>query len=188
MHDVSKKASLANDKLGIGEWGLKRVWRFSLVVLIVLCCAGCDGVTKSVARRALASSPPISLLNGFVRFEYAENSGAFLGRGANLPSEARVLLLVIFAGASLLVALVYIARVDRLDIVPTIGLSLLAGGGVGNLVDRVSNNGAVTDFVRLETGPLRTGIFNLADVAIVVGVLLLLLWNAAGRPGARDAA
>jgi signal peptidase II len=70
------------------------------------------------------------------------------------------------------------ARVDRLELVPTIALSLLAGGGIGNLIDRIANDGAVTDFVRIGIGPLRTGIFNLADVAIVVGVLVLALWNA----------
>jgi signal peptidase II len=166
---------------------MKRVWRLSLVLLIVLCCAGCDRATKHVARRTLASSPPISLLNDSVRFEYSENPGAFLGLGSNLPSAVRLLLFVIFSGAGVLLALVYIARVDRLDLTPTIALSLLAGGGVGNLVDRISNNGAVTDFVRLGIGPLRTGIFNLADVAIVVGVLLLFLWSAGGRTDARDA-
>lgn len=94
-----------------------------------------------------------------------------------MPSEGRFLLLVIFAGASLLLTLGYIASARSLDLLPFIGLSLLTGGGLGNLIDRISNNGAVTDFVRLGIGPFRTGIFNLADVAIVTGVLMLLLWS-----------
>lgn len=164
------------------------MWRFSLAILILLSCAGCDRATKNIAREELVSSPPISLLNDFVRFEYVENSGALLGLGSNLPREGRFLLLVIFAGASLLLALGYIASVHRLDLMPLIGLSLLAGGGVGNLIDRIFNNGAVTDFVRLGFGSLRTGVFNLADVAILAGVLMLLLWSAGERRGARNAA
>ena len=167
---------------------MKTVWRLSLVVLIVLICASCDRATKHVAKRTLASSPPISLLNDAVHFEYVENTGAFLGLGSNLPSAARLLLFVIFSGAGLLAAFVYLARVDGLGLMPTIGLSLLAGGGVGNLVDRISNAGAVTDFVRLGIGPLRTGIFNMADVAIVAGVLMLALWSAVGGREVSDTA
>jgi signal peptidase II len=157
---------------------MKKMWRLSLVVLIMLSCVGCDRATKNVARHELVSSPPISLLNDWVRFEYVENSGAFLGLGSDLPGEGRFLLLVIFAGASLLFTLVYIATVHTPNLMPLIGLSLLAGGGAGNLMDRILNNGAVTDFVRLGIGPFRTGIFNLADVAIVMGVAMLLLWSA----------
>jgi signal peptidase II len=172
----------------IGEWGVRRIWRFGLVILILLSCVGCDRATKSIAREELASSPPISLLNDFVRFEYVENSGAFLGFGSNLPGEARFLLLVIFAGATLLATLVYTAGVHRLDLWPLIGLSLLAGGGVGNLIDRIFNDGAVTDFVRLGIGAFRTAVFNMADVAMVVGVGMILLRSVVGRKGARNAA
>ena len=162
---------------------MKRMWRLSLAILILLSCAGCDQATKNIARESLASSPPISLLNDFVRFEYVENSGALLGLGSNLPGEGRFLLLVIFAGVSLLLTLGYIARADQLDFKLLIGLSLFTGGGVGNLIDRIFNDGAVTDFVRLGIGVLRTGIFNLADVAIVAGAVTILLWSAGERKG-----
>jgi signal peptidase II len=171
-----------------GEWDVKRMSRFGLVVLILLSCAGCDRATKNIARELLAPSPPISVLNDLVRFEYVENPGAFLGLGSNMPGQVRFALLVIFAGASLLFTLVYIAAAHTLDFVPLIGLSLVAGGGVGNLIDRIINDGAVTDFVRLGIGPFRTGIFNLADVAIVVGVAMLLLWSARETRRTRNAA
>lgn len=165
---------------------MNRFSRIGLVLAIVICCVGCDRATKHIARQTLASSPPISLLGDSVHFEYVENSGAFLGLGSNLPDAARVLLFVIFSGAGLVVALAYIFRVDGLELMPTIGLSLLAGGGVGNLADRIANNGAVTDFVRLGIGPLRTGIFNMADVAIVAAVLVLGLWSAFGAKQSSD--
>jgi signal peptidase II len=54
-------------------------------------------------------------------------------------------------------------------------LVLLLAGGVGNLIDRVSQNGFVTDFISVGVGPLRTGIFNVADVAVTFGAVALVL-------------
>ena len=161
---------------------MRRMWRLGLVILVLVSCVGCDQATKNIARRSLASSS-VSLLNDSVRFEYTENPGAFLGLGSKLPREARFLLLVIFASATLLLTLAFTVSVSarNLDVEQWVGLSLLAGGGVGNLIDRIFNDGAVIDFVRLGVGSLRTGVFNLADVAIVVGVILLLLGTARGR-------
>jgi signal peptidase II len=167
---------------------MRRVCRFGLVILILVLCTGCDQATKSMAREWLAASPPVSVLNNFVRFEYTENPGAFLGLGSGLPSESRFLLLVTFASASLLLTLALIARVRSSGLEPLIGVSLLAGGGVGNLIDRIFNNGIVVDFVRLGIGCVRTGVFNLADVAIMVGLVMLLVSSAREMKGAGNAA
>jgi signal peptidase II len=164
------------------------MWRFGLVVLILVSCTGCDRVTKNMAREWLAPSPPISVLNGFIRFEYVENQGALLGLGSNMPREVRFVLFVILACAGLVLTLVFIARAQSWGLRPLIGLSLVAGGGVGNLVDRIINKGAVTDFVRVGIGPVRTGIFNVADVVIVAGVVMILLWVAGERKGTGNAA
>jgi signal peptidase II len=56
-----------------------------------------------------------------------------------------------------------------------IAVSLLLAGGIGNLLDRVFHNGLVIDFLNMGIGPLRTGIFNVADMAIMAGFALLLL-------------
>jgi signal peptidase II len=167
---------------------MRRVCRLGLAILILLSCAGCDRATKNMARELLAPSPPISLLDDFVRFEYVENPGAFLGLGSGLPSEVRFLLSVIFASAGLLLTLGLITRVRSSGLGLLVGASLLASGGVGNLIDRIINNGAVIDFVRIGIGPLRTGIFNVADAAIVVGVVMILLWSAGEERRARNAA
>jgi len=158
---------------------MPKVFRLGLVILILVSCTGCDRVTKSIAKASLAASPPVSLLNDVVRFEYTENPGAFLGLGSGLPGDVRFLLLVIFAGTSLLLTLALIVRARSSGLGPLIGLSLLASGGVGNLLDRILNNGAVIDFVRLGSGCIRTGVFNLADVAIMAGVAMLLVSSAA---------
>ena len=56
-----------------------------------------------------------------------------------------------------------------------LGLALVVAGGVSNLADRVAH-GAVVDFLNVGLGSLRTGIFNVADMAIMTGVGLILLW------------
>ncbi len=167
---------------------MRRIWRFSLVVLVLISCAGCDQATKTIARQSLAYSSPVSLLNDSVRFEYTENLGAFLGFGSNLPREVRFLLLVILTSASLLLSLALAVSTRSLNAGQWIGLSLFIGGGLGNLIDRILNDGAVIDFVRLGVGPFHTGMFNLADVAIVVGVILLFLGSVKERRRTTSAA
>ena len=54
------------------------------------------------------------------------------------------------------------------------GLSLIAGGGVGNWIDRLTNDGRVTDFLNVGVGGLRTGIFNVADVVLLAGVAIFI--------------
>jgi signal peptidase II len=61
-----------------------------------------------------------------------------------------------------------------------LGLGLVAGGGAANWLDRVLNAGAVTDFVRIDLGVARTGIFNLADVFVLAGAALFLLAQTGG--------
>ncbi len=56
-----------------------------------------------------------------------------------------------------------------------VSLTLILAGGVGNLIDRVTNDGLVTDFLNIGVGAFRTGIFNVADVAVMTGALGLLI-------------
>jgi len=145
--------------------------RLLLSALVVVAFVGCDQATKALARETLASSPPVSLLGGTVRFQYAENPGAFLSLGAGLSPQWRFLLGVVFSGAALAALAVFILRSRSLSTVQRIGLGLVVAGGLGNLVDRLANDGRVVDFVSLGVGSLRTGIFNVADMAITAGVL-----------------
>lgn len=147
-------------------------WRLALLSLVMLSCVGCDQAAKAMARDSLVGRT-ISLLGGAVRFEYAENTGAFLSLGAGLPSGMRSLLFVGGTGVIVLGLLIAMARDGQGSFASSLGLALLAGGAVGNLIDRVAYGGAVVDFVSVGLGGLRTGIFNLADVAITTGVLLV---------------
>ncbi len=161
---------------------MNRIYKLGLVLLILVVLTGCDQATKSIARTSLASAPPISLLHDSVRFEYTENPGAILGLGADLPAAVR---LWGFAGiVSIILVLTFIFALKRntINLPQLVGLSFVAAGGLGNLLDRLYNNGAVVDFANLGIGPLRTGIFNLADVAIVAGVCIILLFSMQDKP------
>lgn len=154
---------------------MKKPFSIGLLSLILLSCVGCDQAVKAIARNTLELAAPISLFHGTVRFEYVENPGAFLSLGAELPAQARFLFGVVLVGTALLCALVFLLRSRGISPAQKLGLALLVGGGCGNLIDRLINNGAVVDFVSLGVGPLRTGIFNVADVVITTGFLLLCL-------------
>jgi signal peptidase II len=154
---------------------MTRAVRLALVAAVLLCSVGCDQVAKTLARASLAASRPVSLLDDCVRFELAQNRGAFLSLGESLPGAARYLLFVVLVGGALALTLAFTLRLRSANPVQLVALSLLTGGGLGNLIDRLLHDGAVVDFVSIGVGTLRTGIFNIADAAITLGVLLLLI-------------
>ncbi|MCB0052448.1 MAG: signal peptidase II, partial [Caldilinea sp.] len=73
-------------------------------------------------------------------------------------------------------ATIYLVReTHRIPVVTLIAIALLLGGGIGNLIDRLVNEGRVIDFMNVGIGSLRTGVFNVADMAIMAGVGLIML-------------
>src|SRR5262245_18425966 len=117
-------------------------------------------------------APTQSYFAGTVQLEYAENTGAFLSLGSQPPEWARTTLLRV--GVSLaLAALVLVALRYRWSGFALAGASLTFAGGVSNLLDRILR-GSVVDFMSIGFGPIRTGIFNVADVAIILGGVLLI--------------
>ena len=160
---------------------MTRFRKLLLVILILFFCTGCDRVIKNLAQRILASSPPVSLLKDTIRIQYTENPGAMLSLGANLPGEARFGLFVIFVSVMLTVTLVYAVKKHGLNSMQLIGLSLITSGGIGNFLDRIFNHGAAIDFMNIGFGPIRTGIFNVADVLIVAGISVFILFSTRGQ-------
>jgi signal peptidase II len=161
---------------------MRKVWRLALVGALLLGCVGCDQVTKDMARAQLALGESHTFLGDTFRIVHVENIGAFLGIGENLPEPARVAL---FQGviSLLILGLLWVA-IFRPGMRPiqVAGFTLLASSGIGNLIDRLQLDGRVTDFLNFGIGNLRTGIFNIADVVGVFGLLLLLLASAADTP------
>ncbi|MEK6627701.1 MAG: signal peptidase II [Bdellovibrionota bacterium] len=134
-----------------------------------------DQLTKFWAVEKLMGKSPFIFLNGLFQFVYAENPGAFLGLGGAWPRELRfvVFALVVFFGLGCM--LWYLVKRESLKI-NLFAYTFILAGGVGNLWDRVfHDDGHVIDFMLIEIwGPLRTGVFNIADIFIVIGVLMAL--------------
>lgn len=145
------------------------------VVLIVAALAtiGCDRVTKHVATTMLAGMPSRSYLADTVRVVYAENPGGFLSLGASLPPTARTAVFSVATGIALLM-LVIVALRRRTNRLATLGVTLFVAGGASNWIDRLVR-GSVVDFLNVGVGPVRTGIFNIADVAIMLGIGVFVL-------------
>lgn len=152
--------------------GRKRAGRI-LVVVAIVATIGCDRVTKHAAGALLAGQSGHSYLADTVRLGYAENPGGFLSLGANWPSGVRTTFFTVATGIGLL-ALAVMAMSRKRDDWSAVGLAFLVAGGLSNWIDRVIR-GSVVDFLNVGIGPVRTGIFNVADVAIMLGVAILLI-------------
>jgi len=154
---------------------VSRLKKIILIILIVFACAGCDQSTKYVASHNLDRNETSSYFYDTFRLQYAENKGAFLGLGNNLSEETRFILFSVIVSIVLGSLLTYMILSKKLSTYSITSLSLVLSGGLSNLYDRILNDGSVVDFLNLGIGSLRTGIFNFADVFIMVGFFMLIL-------------
>jgi signal peptidase II len=149
-------------------------WMRTLVVTALLVGnVACDQATKRVAKASLQHAAPITMLGGTIRLQYAENPGAFLSLGAAMPPVVRRVVFTGAVGVMLLWMLVAAYVMQGLRWSRISALALVAGGGLSNWLDRLLQDGRVVDFLNVGIGPVRTGIFNVADVAIMAGAALL---------------
>jgi len=146
-----------------------RKYRF----LIALGVLTFDRYTKWLISHRLSLHESISVLPGFFRIVHAENPGAAFGIFADSPSPWKIALLIDASIVTLMIvsALLWKDR-DRLSRT-TIGLSLILGGAIGNLWDRIVNR-QVVDFLLFYVGRYQWPAFNVADSAIVIGACLLV--------------
>jgi signal peptidase II len=135
-----------------------------------------DQFTKNLANKYLMTSEPLSWFNNFFRLEYSINHGAFLGLGSTLPENLRNIIFSGLVGIFLVGFTIYVIRDKAMDKIQLIASGLIISGGFSNLYDRITNNGGVVDFMNMGIGGLRTGIFNVADMAIMAGVFLLVIY------------
>lgn len=148
-------------------------FRLFLALAILCSCIGCDRATKIIATNSLRDQPPRSYLADTVRFDYAENPGGFLSLGANLPDTFRSRLFIALNCFMMLGLSCFLMFKRRIPLMLFASLVYVLSGGIGNLIDRVSNDGLVTDFINIGIGPIRTGVFNVADMAITFGAIAI---------------
>lgn len=153
---------------------MKNKWsRISLVLVLIIANIGLDQWTKIWARADLQYQPMKSYLNDFFRLLYVENRGAFLSLGSDLPDFWRTLVLHAFPAILLTAITLYAMFSKALNKWQVIGMSFIIGGGISNVYDRIMYS-AVTDFMNMGAFGVRTGIFNFADVSIMVGLGIML--------------
>ncbi len=163
---------------------LARGPRLAFILVVILTTVGCDQMTKHVAKATLGERVhAIHILPDMFYLQYAENTGGFLSLGSSLPEGLRFWLLTVFTGvilAGIAVILVTNRTLTRSD---TLALALLLSGGLGNLIDRLLRDGTVVDFMVMGIGRLHTGVFNVADVAVMTGIFLLFASKLFTSPG-----
>ena len=131
-----------------------------------------DYSTKRWASDRLAGWPPVPVLGDFVRFNYARNSGVAFGIGADLPFPYY---LFSIAAAIAILYLFFSGRAT--GITRRTALALILGGAIGNLLDRI-RTGSVVDFIEIGWDRWRWPLFNVADSAVSIGVVLFAItWS-----------
>ncbi len=144
--------------------------------VIVIAIAVIDHVTKQLVRRSLSAFDSIAIVPGFARLVHAENPGAAFGFLAEGNATFRFVVLILFSAVviTFLVVALWSRNSSFKRIVTRSGLALILGGAIGNLLDRLIR-GTVTDFVELYRGDWSFPAFNVADSAISIGSVLLIL-------------
>jgi signal peptidase II len=157
-----------------------------LVVALVAAIITVDLVTKAIAERTLSDRETIHLLGDTVRIGYVLNAGVFLSLGHALSPRLRFWLFVVGVGGVLAMLLGLTFKDPHFRKPEVVAVAAIVGGGLGNLCDRIQL-GVVRDFMNVGIGSLRTGIFNVADMAITFGGIALLLLPFLRRRGHPDA-
>jgi signal peptidase II len=145
--------------------------RLLLALAILISCVGCDQATKAIAIRTLADGAPKSFLAGTIRLDVVLNPGGFLGLGSHLPGYLRMWTFLALNVCIIVGLLAFLLLKRDIPLGLFLPLAFILAGGIGNLIDRVGNGGFVTDFINIGIGPLRTGVFNVADMAITLGCI-----------------
>ncbi len=144
--------------------------RIMIIMSIVAGIILIDQISKFYARLLLDPSKPLTFLDGILKLTLHKNPGAFLSLGASLSDASRFIIFAIGGCLIILVGLYYLLRTSDLSRATVIALSLVVGGAIGNQIDRFLFHGYVTDFLFLSYKSIHTGIFNVADMAVMLGV------------------
>jgi signal peptidase II len=146
----------------------------AVYLLIALIVVLLDRWTKHVVAQRIALYSHIQIIPGFFRLTHTENTGAAFSLFADSTAPWKTAMLIAFSVVALLVVAVLLWKNNHAHIATGIGLSLIMGGAVGNLWDRLAS-GRVVDFLLFYIRRYQWPVFNLADSAIVVGAGLLVV-------------
>lgn len=149
--------------------------RNAYIALLIILNIALDQISKILIRANVTPNSNSSIIGDVFTLHNVENSGAFLGIGSDLSPTLKVLLLLVLPVIVLGLVIVHVVRDKSIDKMSLIGFCCIIGGGLANVYDRFAY-GSVTDFLHLDFGgKLRTGIFNIADVSVTTGMIMILV-------------
>lgn len=145
-----------------------------LELALILAILAADQLTKLIVRRTLPLYETVSVIPGFLDLTHVQNTGAAFGilNAAEFPFKPAIMIAV--AALALVAIAAYGAQLGHHERLARLGLCLILGGAFGNLIDRALI-GHVVDFVDVYWGSAHFWAFNVADAAISIGAVLVLL-------------
>ena len=151
--------------------------RTAFIIVLIVFNIAIDQLSKVIVRAQVIPGSESDILGDYLTLHNVENTGAFLGMGSDFNPTLRLILLLILPIGVLGYVLYYIIKNKTLDRLSLIGFCCIIGGGIANVYDRIIY-GSVTDFLHIDLGGVfRTGIFNVADMSVMLGMGLLLYGN-----------
>jgi len=136
-----------------------------------------DQFSKFLIRQNVDQYSEIKLIGDYFILTNVENSGAFLGMGSDFSPFVKTIFLLILPVIVLICIMIYVYRDKQIDKISLIGFCFIIGGGIANIYDRILY-GSVTDFLFINLGGIfKTGIFNIADLSVTTGMILILLMS-----------
>ena len=161
---------------------LNKKSRYLLITILVFLSIVLDQISKIWVRNNFENYSEKSIIGDVFTLIKVENTGAFLGMGSELSEIPRILLLIIFPVIVLISITLYTYIDKSLDKLSIIGFSLIIGGGIANIFDRIVF-GSVTDFLYINLGGIfKTGIFNIADLSVTTGMIIILISSFKRKP------
>lgn len=151
----------------------KNAARILLIVCIIFINIGCDQSTKFLAKNHLKNTGVIQIIDNYLIFHYTENNGGFLSMFSTMPKTFRFIVLAILPLMCIMLMIGYVLYNKNIPRLYAFGLCCIIGGGISNIFDRIMNK-YVVDFMNIGIGPIRSGIFNFADLSIMLGFFILL--------------
>ena len=154
---------------------MKLTRRTLLILGLIILNIILDQASKIIVRQEVAPHSESQIFGDYFILTNVENTGAFLGLGSDLGPTVKVILLLILPLIVLGMVAYHVFKDKSLDRMSLIGFCCIIGGGIANVYDRF-RFGSVTDFLHIDLGGVfKTGIFNIADVSVTTGLIMLIL-------------
>jgi signal peptidase II len=154
----------------VAAFAVSRRFEWILVVTLVIA----DQITKALVRRAVELHESIPVIPDLLALTRVHNTGAAFGMFNSMDFPGKTLLLTVVATLALAGVAWYAMSIPPSDRLARLGVACILGGAIGNLIDRATA-GYVLDFVDASWQGWHFWAFNVADAAISIGVILMIL-------------